>query len=57
MGTDLCLYYEQLLAGNSSLNPLIEYLTPMAENAIQWQTADSDIFTRGMGLIRCSEAT
>jgi len=57
MGTDLCLHYEQLLNGNGSLNPLIEYLRPMAENAIQWQTADSDIFTRGMGLIRSSEAT
>jgi len=56
-GTELCLHYEQLLAGSASLIPLIESLTPPAENALQWQAGDADIFTRGMGLIRYSEAT
>ena len=56
-GAELCLHYEQLLTGPAALIPLIENLIPAAENAIQWQTSDSDIFTRGMGLIRYSDAT
>jgi len=56
-GMQLCLHYEQLLAGPGTLVPLTEYLTPTAEHALQWQTADADIFTRGLGLIRHSDAT
>ncbi|MEO1998582.1 MAG: hypothetical protein ABGZ17_25335 [Planctomycetaceae bacterium] len=56
-GAELCLHYEQLLTGPAALIPLIENLIPAAEHAIQWQTSDSDIFTRGMGLIRYSDAT
>ncbi len=55
-GRELCEYYERLLAEPFSLFQLIEYLAPMAENSIRWLTEDSDIFTRGIGLIRI-EAT
>ena len=55
-GTDLCSHYEQLLTGPVTLAALTAYLTPTVEHALQWQTADADIFTRGVGLIRHSDA-
>ena len=56
-GTALCSRYDQLLAGSGSLTPIIEYLRPSAEQALHWQTADADIFTRGLGLIRHADAS
>ena len=49
-GFQLCEMYESLLVEPTSLPRLIEWLTPVASNSIQWNTVDRDMFTRGIGL-------
>ena len=49
-GFQLCEMYELLLVEPTSLPRLIEWLTPVASNSIQWNTVDRDMFTRGIGL-------
>ncbi|MFP6765688.1 MAG: hypothetical protein VB858_18810 [Planctomycetaceae bacterium] len=56
-GIRLCSHYEQLLTAPDVLPELVKYLFSMAENSVRWRIRDADIFTRGIGLIRHSEAT
>lgn len=55
-GRELGLLYERLVATPDALTHLIEYLMPVAVNSRTWNLQESQIFTRGIGLVHKSAA-